>query len=83
MRYFLEYVSLTAPVAPFSKGEMLKSKFIDELEVLGIKSILDLKFKDKTMFGIGPFVDKKMAEMIASKVNKSTGKQSIIKRLNN
>ena len=70
-------------IFPDLNDEQLKSNFIDELEVLGIKSILDLKFKDKTMFGIGPFVDKKMAEMIASKVNKSTGKQSIIKRLNN
>ena len=42
-----------------------------------------MKFKDNTMFGIGTFVDKRMAEIIADKVNKSTGEKSIIKRLNN
>tara|TARA_S200000501_G_C20621542_1_gene654841 strand:+ start:377 stop:814 length:438 start_codon:yes stop_codon:yes gene_type:complete len=61
----------------------LRNNFISELKVLGIKSIVDLKFKDKNIFGIGPFVDKKMAEMIATKITKSTGKKSIIKRLNN
>ena len=70
-------------VFPDLNNDDLKKNFIDELKVLGIKSIVDLKFKDKTTFGIGPFVDKKMAEIIGDKVNKSTGEKSIIKRLNN
>tara|TARA_Y100000741_G_scaffold341225_1_gene303354 strand:- start:793 stop:1233 length:441 start_codon:yes stop_codon:yes gene_type:complete len=70
-------------IFPDLNNDELKNNFIDELKVLGIKSIVDLKFNDKTIFGIGPFVDKKMAEIIAAKVNKSTGEKSIIKRLNN
>ncbi len=70
-------------IFPDLNNDELKNNFIDELTVLGIKSIVDLKFNDKTIFGIGPFVDKKMAEIIAAKVNKSTGEKSIIKRLNN
>lgn len=70
-------------IFPDLNNDELKNNFIDELKVLGIKSIVDLKFNDKTIFGIGPFVDKKMAEIIADKVNKSTGEKSIIKRLNN
>ena len=70
-------------IFPELNNEELKNNFINELKILGIRSIIDLKFEDKTLFGIGPFIDKKMAEMIAGKVSKSTGKKSIIKRLNN
>ena len=70
-------------IFPGLNNDALKNNFINELKTLGIESIIDLKFKDKTMFGIGPFVDKRMAEIIADKVNKSTGEESIIKRLNN
>ena len=70
-------------IFPGLNNDDLKNNFINELKTLGIESIIDLKFKDKTMFGIGPFVDKRMAEIIADKVNKSTGEKSIIKRLNN
>jgi len=70
-------------IFPGLNNDDLKNNFINELKTLGIESIIDLKFKDKNMFGIGPFVDKKMAEIIADKVNKSTGEKSIIKRLNN
>ena len=70
-------------IFPGLNNDALKNNFINELKTLGIESIIDLKFKDKTMFGIGPFVDKRMAEIIADKVNKSTGEKSIIKRLNN
>ena len=70
-------------IFPGLNNDALKNNFINELKALGIESIIDLKFKDKTMFGIGPFVDKRMAEIIADKVNKSTGEESIIKRLNN
>jgi len=60
-----------------------KNNFIKELRSIGINSMVDLKSKETVVFGIGPFVDKKMAEMISSKVNDSTGKKGLIKRLNN
>jgi len=60
-----------------------KNNFIKKLKSIGIKSLVDLKSKDKVVFGIGPFVDKKMAEMISTKINESTGKRGLIKRLNN
>jgi len=60
-----------------------KNNFIKQLKSIGINSMVDLKSKETVVFGIGPFVDKKMAEMISSKVNDSTGKKGLIKRLNN
>ena len=60
-----------------------KNNFIKELKSIGINSMVDLKSKGTVVFGIGPFVDKKMAEIISSKVNDSTGKKGLIKRLNN
>ena len=60
-----------------------KNNFIKELKLIGIYSMVDLKSKGTVVFGIGPFVDKKMAEIISSKVNDSTGKKGLIKRLNN
>ena len=60
-----------------------KNNFIKELKLIGINSMVDLKSKGTVVFGIGPFVDKKMAEIISSKVNESTGKKGLIKRLNN
>ncbi len=60
-----------------------KNNFIKELKSIGINSMVDLKSKDTVVFGIGPFVDKQMAEMISSKVNDSTGKKGLVKRLNN
>ena len=60
-----------------------KNNFIKELKSIGINSMVDLKSKETVVFGIGPFVDKKMAEIISSKVNDSTGKKGLIKRLNN
>ena len=60
-----------------------KNNFIKQLKSIGISSMVDLKSKGIVVFGIGPFVDKKMAEMISSKVNDSTGKKGLIKRLNN
>lgn len=60
-----------------------KNNFIKELKLIGINSMVDLKSKGTVVFGIGPFVDKKMAEIISSKVNDSTGKKGLIKRLNN
>ena len=60
-----------------------KNNFIKELKSIGINSMVDLKSKETVVFGIGPFVDKKMAEIISSKVIDSTGKKGLIKRLNN
>ena len=60
-----------------------KNNFIKELKSIGINSMIDLKSKGTVVFGIGPFVDKKMAEIISSKVIDSTGKKGLIKRLNN
>jgi len=60
-----------------------KNNFIKELKSIGINSMVDLKSKETVVFGIGPFVDKKMAEVISSKINDSTGKKGLIKRLNN
>lgn len=60
-----------------------KNNFIKELKLIGINSMVDLKSKGTVVFGIGPFVDKKMAEIISSKVIDSTGKKGLIKRLNN
>jgi len=60
-----------------------KNNFIKQLKSIGINSMVDLKSKETVVFGIGPFVDKKMAEIISSKVNDSTGKKGLIKRLNN
>ena len=60
-----------------------KNNFIKELKSIGINSMVDLKSKGTVVFGIGPFVDKKMAEIISSKVIDSTGKKGLIKRLNN
>jgi len=60
-----------------------KNNFIKELKSIGINSMVDLKSKETVVFGIGPFIDKKMAEMISSKVSDATGKKGLIKRLNN
>ena len=44
-----------------------KNNFIKELKSIGINSMVDLKSKETVVFGIGPFIDKKMAEIISSK----------------
>tara|TARA_B100001778_G_C18355442_1_gene523964 strand:+ start:166 stop:606 length:441 start_codon:yes stop_codon:yes gene_type:complete len=68
---------------PSITSKEMKQNFIDQLEIIGITSIVDLKSNDNNIFGIGPFVDKKMAELMAAKINKSTGNKGLIKRLNN
>ena len=59
----------------------LQTSFIKDLKNIGITSVIDLKSNNSNIFGIGPFVDKNMAETIASKVLKSTGQTGTIKRL--
>ena len=68
-------------IFPNLNNDDLQTSFIKDLKNIGITSVIDLKSNDNTIFGIGPFVDKKMAETIASKVLKSTGQTGIIKRL--
>ena len=60
----------------------LQTSFIKDLKNIGITSVIDLKSNNNnTILGIGPFVNKNMAETIASKVLKSTGQTGTIKRL--
>ena len=66
---------------PSVNNNDLKETFKQELNNMGITSMVDLKSKKEIIVGVGPFVDKKMAEMIALKINKSTGKVGEIKRL--
>ena len=68
-------------IFPNLNNDDLQTSFIKDLKNIGITSVIDLKSNDNTIFGIGPFVDKKMAETIASKVLKSTGQTGTIKRL--
>ena len=66
---------------PSVNNNDLKETFKQELNNMGITSMVDLKSKKEIIVGVGPFVDKKMAEMIALKINKSTGKVGEIQRL--
>ena len=60
----------------------LQTSFIKDLKNIGITSVIDLKSNNNnTILGVGPFVNKNMAETIASKVLKSTGQTGTIKRL--
>ena len=68
-------------IFPNLNNNDLQISFIEDLKNIGITSVIDLKSNDDTILGIGPFVDKKMAETIASKVLKSTGQTGTIKRL--
>jgi len=68
-------------IFPNLNNDDLQTSFIKDLKSIGITSVIDLKSDGNTIFGIGPFVDEKMAEMIASKVLKSTGQTGTIKRL--
>ena len=70
-------------IFPNINNNDLKETFKKELQNMGITSIVDLKSKKQTIVGVGPFIDKKMAEMIALKINKSIGKVGEVKRLGN
>jgi hypothetical protein len=56
---------------------------MDKINNLGISSMIELKQKNNIIYGIGPFVDKQMAENISVKIMKSTGEKGETKRLNN
>ena len=56
---------------------------MDKINNIGISSMIELKHKNNIIYGIGPFVDKQMAENISVKIMKSTGEKGETKRLNN
>ena len=64
-------------------NEKSKLDFIDKINNIGITSMIELKQKNNIIYGIGPFVDKHMAENISMKIMKSTGEKGETKRLNN
>jgi len=69
---------------PSITSEKLISNFSNNLKKIGITSIIDLSFKKNTgSIAIGPFVDKKMAENIALKIQNSLNYSGNIERLNN
>ncbi len=59
-----------------------KDIFIFQLKKIGILSIININSKSNKILSVGPFVDKKIAELISSKINKNLGKSGIIRRLN-
>jgi hypothetical protein len=63
--------------------ENLNSAFLDKINNIGITSMIEINHKDSIIFGIGPFIDKQMAESISLKIFKHTGEKGEIKRLNN
>ena len=64
-------------------NEKSKLDFIDKINNIGITSMIELKQKNNIIYGIGPFVDKRMADNISVKILKSTGEKGETKRLNN
>ena len=64
-------------------NEKSKSDFMDKINNIGISSMIELKQKNNIIYGVGPFVDKQMAENISVKIMKSTGEKGETKRLNN
>ena len=63
--------------------ENLNSAFLDKINNIGITKMIEINHKDSIIFGIGPFIDKQMAESISLKIFKHTGEKGEIKRLNN
>ena len=69
---------------PSITSEKLISNFSNNLEKIGITSIINLSSKKNTgSIAIGPFVDKQMAENIALKIKNSLNYSGNIERLNN
>ena len=69
---------------PSITSEKLTSNFSNNLEKIGITSIINLSSKKNTgSIAIGPFVDKQMAENIALKIKNSLNYSGNIERLNN
>ena len=64
-------------------NENLNSVFMDKINNIGITKMIEINHKDSIIFGIGPFIDKQMAESISLKIFKHTGEKGEIKRLNN
>ena len=69
---------------PSITSEKLVSNFSDNLKKIGITSIINLGSKNNIeSIAIGPFVDKKMAENIALKIESAFNYSGNIERLNN
>ena len=69
---------------PSITSEKLTSNFSNNLEKIGITSIINLSSKKNTgSIAIGPFIDKQMAENIALKIKNSLNYSGNIERLNN
>jgi len=64
-------------------NENINSVFMDKINNIGITKMIEINHKDSIIFGIGPFIDKQMAESISLKIFKHTGEKGEIKRLNN
>jgi len=64
-------------------NEKSKPDFMDKITNIGITSMIELKQKNNIIYGIGPFIDKQMAENISIRIMKSTGEKGETKRLNN
>ena len=64
-------------------NEKSKPDFMDKINNIGISSMIELKQKNNIIYGIGPFIDKQMAENISMKIMKFTGEKGETKRLNN
>ena len=59
-----------------------KDVFISQLKQMGILSVIHLNSAPNKILSVGPFVDKKIAELISTKINKRLGRAGIIKRFN-
>ena len=59
-----------------------KDIFISQLKQMGILSVIHLNSAPNKILSVGPFVDKKIAELISTKINKRLGRAGIIKRFN-
>ena len=64
-------------------NEKSKPDFMDKINNIGISSMIELKQKNNIIYGVGPFIDKQMAENISMKIMKSTGEKGETKILNN
>ena len=59
-----------------------KDTFISQLKQMGILSVIHLNSTSNKILSVGPFVDKKIAELISTKINKRLGQAGTIKRFN-
>ena len=60
----------------------IKDTFISQLNQMGILSVIHLNTASTKILSVGPFVDKEIAELISTKINKKLGKVGTIRRFN-